>query len=101
MAAPREEPDAVSRHQAYLTNETESVGHRPTAFFCRMVSGRLRRVLEMAVSATAYVVACPRTATQPASGFPANSVIAPGTGRGMWGKDSRKAISKLRDEWKR
>lgn len=24
-----------------------------------------------------------------------------GTGRGMWGKDSRKAVGKLRDEWSR
>ena len=24
-----------------------------------------------------------------------------GTGRGMWGKDSRKSVDKLRDEWNR
>ncbi|MBS0556753.1 MAG: type II toxin-antitoxin system prevent-host-death family antitoxin [Proteobacteria bacterium] len=32
---------------------------------------------------------------------PASLLALAGTGRGLWGKDSRKAIDRLRDEWKR
>lgn len=32
---------------------------------------------------------------------PASLLALVGTGRGLWGKDSRKAVGKLRDEWNR
>ena len=32
---------------------------------------------------------------------PASLLSLAGTGRGLWGKDSRKTVSKLRDEWNR
>lgn len=34
-------------------------------------------------------------------GKPASLQALAGSGRGMWGKDSRKVINKLRDEWNR
>ena len=35
------------------------------------------------------------------TGKPASLQALAGTGRGLWGRDSGKAISKLRDEWNR
>ncbi len=34
-------------------------------------------------------------------GKPASLQALTGSGRGLWGRDSRKAIAKLRDEWSR
>jgi len=35
------------------------------------------------------------------AGKPALLLALAGTGRGMWGKNSRKVIARLRDEWNR
>lgn len=40
-------------------------------------------------------------ATEIRQGKPASLQALAGSGRGMWGKDSRKLINKLRDEWNR
>jgi antitoxin (DNA-binding transcriptional repressor) of toxin-antitoxin stability system len=34
-------------------------------------------------------------------GRPASLLALAGSGRGLWGDDSRRAITRLRDEWKR
>ena len=40
-------------------------------------------------------------ATEVRQGKPASLQALAGSGRGMWGKDSRKLINKLREEWNR
>lgn len=47
----------------------------------------------------AVAAVVPATAVK--AGKPASLQALAGTGRGMWGKDSKATIAKLRDEWSR
>jgi len=79
-----------------ISKGAEAARQQLPAILAAAVAGRTTIITRHGRAVAAVV---PAADAKPAKPVSLQSLA--GTGRGMWGKDSRKAIAKLRDEWKR
>lgn len=79
-----------------ISKGAEEARQQLPAILAAAIAGRTTIITRHGRAVAAVVPAAAANQTKPAS---LQSLA--GTGRGMWGKDSSKAISKLRDEWNR
>lgn len=79
-----------------ISKGAEEARQQLPAILAAAAAGRTTIITRHGKAVAAVVPAAAAKRSKPASLQP-----LAGTGRGMWGKDSSKAISKLRDEWNR
>ena len=79
-----------------VSKGVEEARQQLPAILAAAVAGRTTIITRHGRAVAAVVPAADARPSRPAS-----LLSLGGTGRGLWGKDSSKAISKLRDEWNR